>query len=139
MSKNIKTVSLTANTETKIDITGGTHVNIENRVSGVVYVSKYSNVVPNGDGVMAIDNGTSKTMRDVATYSVQNGTADYYGTIYALSDSDTTIEITTANDLNFKKIVKGGGEMSNFATEKNFLEHSNIYIDTFIGNIKEGE
>lgn len=103
----IKPMNLLANVETEIDLHGGTHANIENFGNGTIYVSKNSNIVPETDGVMTILSGTSKTFRNVATYAIKNAEADYYGTIYVLADSDTKIQIITANDLNFKNEVKG--------------------------------
>ncbi|MGN1412425.1 MAG: hypothetical protein ACI4WH_07980 [Oscillospiraceae bacterium] len=105
----IKTINLSANTETKIDISGGTHVHIENHGKGTAYVSKRNNIKVSGDGVMAIDSGISKNMTDVATYSIKQNIFDYYGTIYALCENDTTLEITTTNSLmGFNPNAKGG-------------------------------
>ncbi len=109
----IKTITLTANQEKEVELTGGCHVSIENRGTGIIYASKSANVVAGADGVTAIDSGSTKILRNVAQYrkNDDNKSYDYYGKIYLLSDSDTKAEIQTANDLNFfsrKNSAKGG-------------------------------
>ena len=97
----IKTISLTANIETEVELTGGCHVSVENRGTGIIYASKSANVVAGADGVTAIDSGNAKILRNVAQYRKNDNSYDYYGKIYLLSASDTKAEIQTANDLNF--------------------------------------
>lgn len=109
----IKTINLSAGTETEVELTGGCHVSIENRGNGVIYASKSSGITADSDGVTAIDSGNAKVLRNVAQYrkNDDNKSYDYYGKIYLLSDSDTKAEIQTANDLNFfsrKNSAKGG-------------------------------
>lgn len=107
----IKTISLTANEEKEVELTGGCHVSIENRGDGVIYASKSSGITADSDGVTAIDSGNAKVLRNVAQYRNNDNSYDYYGKIYLLSASDTKAEIQTANDLNFfsrKNSAKGG-------------------------------
>ena len=107
----IKTISLTANIETEVELTGGCHVSVENRGTGIIYASKSSGITADSDGVTAIDSGNAKVLRNVAQYRNNDNSYDYYGKIYLLSDSDTKAEIQTANDLNFfsrKNSAKGG-------------------------------
>ena len=109
----IKTISLTANIETEVELTGGCHVSVENRGTGIIYASESSGITADSDGVTAIDGGNAKVLRNVAQYrkNDDNKSYDYYGKIYLLSDSDTKAEIQTANDLNFfsrKNSAKGG-------------------------------
>ncbi|MGN0606286.1 MAG: hypothetical protein ACI4JM_07170 [Oscillospiraceae bacterium] len=107
----IKTINLSAGTETEVELTGGCQVSVENRGTGIIYASKSANVVAGADGVTAIDSGNAKVLRNVAQYRNNDNSYDYYGKIYLLSDSDTKAEIQTANDLNFfsrKNSAKGG-------------------------------
>lgn len=106
----IKTVSLTANQEKEIELKGGRHVSIENRGTGIVYASKTSGVVAGKDGVIAIDGGASKKMKNVAWYCEKDGRYNYHGKIYLLSDIDCNAEIETG-DYFFKSenTAKGGG------------------------------
>lgn len=93
----IKTIALTANTETEVELTGGCHVSVENRGTGIIYASKAAGLTAGADGVIAIDSGTSKKMKNTAAYSEKNGIYDYHGKIYLLSDTDGTAEIETGN------------------------------------------
>lgn len=93
----IKTISLTANEEKEVELTGGCHVSIENRGTGIIYASKSAGVTAGADGVIAIDGGVSKKMKNTAAYSEKNGIYDYHGKIYLLSDTDGTAEIETGN------------------------------------------
>lgn len=104
----IKTINLKANEETQIDVVGGTHVKIKNLGDSTVYVSKHSDIVPSADGVKSIQGNTTDILVDVATYSSKENTLDYYGTIYALAESDCSIELETTNNSNFKFVKKGG-------------------------------
>lgn len=107
----IKTITLTANQEKEVELTGGCHVSIENRGTGIIYASKSSGITADSDGVTAIDSGSTKILRNVAQYRNNDNSYDYYGKIYLLSASDTKAEIQTANDLNFfsrKNSAKGG-------------------------------
>lgn len=108
----IKTVTLTANSELAVELHGGCHCCIENRGDSVIYASKLANVVPDADGVIAIDSGSAKILRNVARYEKNNDTYDYCGKIYLLSDSNGKVEIQTASDLCFfKSDSKGGGDV----------------------------
>lgn len=67
------TKNLTANEELSIALVGdGSHVRIENRGDGIVYASKYPDVVVGADNVMAIDSGVTKLITDVCTYGIQD-------------------------------------------------------------------
>lgn len=107
----IKTINLTANTEFTEKLVGnGCHVRVENRGDGTVYASKYPGVVAGADNVMAIDGGITKILTDVCTYGIQDSVGAYRGIVYLLADTDTSVEITTTNNSNFRQIVKGGGD-----------------------------
>lgn len=103
------TRDLTANVEFQVDLVGtGSHVRIENRGEGIVYASKYPNVVACADNVIAIDSGVTKLLTDVCVHNIKDSLCAYRGSIYLLSDSDTSVEITTTNNANFKQVVRGG-------------------------------
>ena len=107
------TRDLTANVELKVDLVGtGSHVRIENRGEGIVYASKYPDVVACADNVIAIDSGVTKLLTDVCVHSIKDSLCAYRGTIYLLSDSDTSVEITPTNNANFSYKVRGGGSAS---------------------------
>lgn len=108
----IKTVNLTANTEKEINLQGGTHVKIKNLSDSTVYVSKYKNIVAGADNVKSVQGSTTDILVDVAIYSSKENTLDYYGTIYALADSDCKIELETTNNANFSFKARGGGSAS---------------------------
>lgn len=104
-----KTISLVANTEISVTLVGdGSHVKVENRGDETVYASKYQNVEAGADNVIAIDSGVTKLLTDVCTYSIQESVGAYRGTVYLLSDTDTSVEITTTNNANFRQIARGG-------------------------------
>ena len=134
----IKTIALKANTETEVELTGGCHVSIENRGTGIIYASKAAGVTAGADGVIAIDSGNAKVLRNVAQYKNDddNKSYDYYGKIYLLSDSDTKAEIQTANDLNFfsRKNSTGGGESGNVEAEIQQLQANKISVSDVITN-----
>lgn len=117
----IKTINLIANEEKTIEIRGGNHAKIKNLGDSTVYVSKLPNVVPCADEVKSIQGGNSDILVDVATYCVKDGTADYYGNIYALSDDETKIEIETTNNSNFKQIAKGGDGLMPIVSSNGFI------------------
>lgn len=107
------TRDLTANVELQVDlICTGSHVRIENRGEGIVYASKYPSIVAGADNVIAIDSGVTKLLTDVCAYGIEGSVGAYRGTVYLLADSDTSVEITTTNNANFKQVVKGGGSAS---------------------------
>ena len=108
----IKTISLTANEEKEVELTGGCHCCIENRGNDVIYVSKNPDIQIGADGVLSVGGGCVKTMRNIAGYSLRGNTYDYYGTIYMISASDGTAEIQTANILNFGIDVEGKNSAS---------------------------
>ena len=108
--KKISTVTLNAGLEEKIDLVGGQHVKIKNLGDTTVYVSKQENVVPEADGVKSVQGGSAEILTDVAVYKSQNYVFDWYGTIYAVSDSDCKIELETTNNANFRIIQKGGDD-----------------------------
>lgn len=133
------TKNLTANTEFSVTLLGdGTHVRIENRGDGVVYASKYPDVVSGADNVIAIDGGVTKLLTDVCTYGIQDSIGAYRGTIYLLADTNTSVEITTTNNSNFRAIQKGGGSGDSAFTEsKNFIQVLDDNIEIFIGTKEE--
>lgn len=104
----IKTITLKANEETQIDVAGGTHVKIKNLGDSTVYVSKHSDIVPSAEGVKSIQGNTTDILVDVATYFSKENILNYYGTIYALAESDCSIELETTNNANFRQVLKGG-------------------------------
>lgn len=59
----IKTVSLTADTETKVEISGGYNVGVINRTTGMLYASRKSGIVAGADDVAAIPAGDSYVIR----------------------------------------------------------------------------
>ena len=108
----IKTENLTANVEKEIELNGGTHVKIKNLSDSTVYVSKKNNIVAGADNVKSVQGSTTDILVDVATYSSKENTLDYYGTIYALAESDCKIELETTNNANFSFKARGGGSAS---------------------------
>lgn len=107
----IKTITV-SNKETKINLVGGQHVKIKNLSDCTVYVSKYANILPEADGVKSVQGGSAEILTDVAVYQSKSHVFDWYGTIYAVSDSDCKIELETTNNTNFKVIQKGGESAS---------------------------
>lgn len=59
----IKTVSLTADTETKVEISGGYNVGVINRTTGMLYASRKSGISAGADDVAAIPAGDSYVIR----------------------------------------------------------------------------
>ncbi|MGN1412378.1 MAG: hypothetical protein ACI4WH_07745 [Oscillospiraceae bacterium] len=108
----IKTVRLSSNVETKIDLVGGQHVRVKNLGDTNVYVSKKAGVVAEADGVKSIQCGSAELLTDVAVYQSQNYVFDWYGSIYAVSDSDCKIELETTTNTNFRVVLKGGDGVS---------------------------
>lgn len=134
----IKTISLTANIETEVELTGGCHVSVENRGTGIIYASKSGRITADSDGVTAIDSGSTKILRNVAQYrkNDDNKSYDYYGKIYLLSASDTKAEIQTANDLNFfsrKNSAKGGETYDDTEIKNEIADLQNSKVDKVIG------
>lgn len=123
----IKTIELIANVEKKINILGGTHVKIKNLGDSTVYVSKHSGIVAGADNVKSIQSSSAEILIDVATYSIENSTGDYRGTIYALADSDCSIELETTNNANFSLKLKGGDEESISITLDDMLKSNLTY------------
>lgn len=136
----IKTIELTANVEEKIALLGGTHVKIKNLGNSTVYVSKHSGIVASADNVKSIQSSSTEILTDVATYSIENSTGDYRGTIYALADSDCSIELETTNNANFSFKARGGGDKnSTFAKASDVVacvSECNITCE-FTSNIKK--
>lgn len=108
----IKTINLKANEETVINVVGGIHVKIKNLGDSTIYVSKHSDIVVGADNVKSVQGNTTDILVDVATYSSKENTLDYYGTVYALAESDCSIELETTNNSNFKQVARGGGSAS---------------------------
>lgn len=109
---NVRTEDLIANTEQKINLEGGTHFKVKNISDVTVYISQESPVTPKSNGVKSIQPNTEDILTDVATYSIENGTGDYRGTIYALATKDCQIELEATNNPNFSLKLKGGGSAS---------------------------
>lgn len=104
-----QTEKIMANKEKEISIIGeGVHIRIENRGDGIVYASKYPNVIAESNDVIAIDKGTTKLIPNVCVHSEVDNELAYRGNIYVLSTTETSIEITTTNNSNFRFIKKGG-------------------------------
>ena len=112
----IKTVTLTANSELAVDITGS-HCKVKNRGSSTVYASRLPGISAGADEVIAVDSGTADVLRNVGQYGVKNGTYSCTGKLYLLSDTDCMVEIQTADDLNFFKSggSEGGGDIATTA------------------------
>lgn len=122
-----QTEKIMANKEKEISIIGeGVHIRIENRGDGTVYTSKYPDVVAGADNVIAIDSGVTKLLTNVCTYSIKNSVGAYRGNIYLLADSDTSVEITTTNNSNFR-FIKKGGEVITSNTLDNTLKDGRVY------------
>lgn len=122
-----QTEKIMANKEKEISIIGeGVHIRIENRGDGTVYTSKYPDVVAGADNVIAIDSGVTKLLTNVCTYSIKNSVGAYRGNIYLLADSDTSVEITTTNNSNFR-FIKKGGEVITSNTLDNTLKDGRKY------------
>lgn len=108
-----QTEKIMANKEKEISIIGeGVHIRIENRGDGIVYASKYPNVIAESNDVIAIDKGTTKLIPNVCVHSEVDNELAYRGNIYVLSTTETSIEITTTNNSNFSLKLKGGGSAS---------------------------
>lgn len=107
----IKTITV-SNKETKINLVGGQHVKIKNLGDCTVYISKYANVVPENDGVKSVQSGSAEILTDVAVYQSKSHVFDWYGTIYAISDSNCKLELETTNNANFRQVLRGGGSAS---------------------------
>lgn len=140
----IKTIELIANVEKSIALVGdGTHVRIENCGEGVVYASKYHDIVAKADNVMAIDGGVTKMLTDVCTYGIKDSVGAYRGTVYLLADTDTSVEITTTNNANFKFVRKGGDggssndKFSNFIANTDYTMLLDNNISTVLGDYQE--
>lgn len=106
------TVPLKAGLEEKITLVGGQHVRIKNLSDCTVYVSKAQGVVAEADGVKSVQGGSTELLTDVAVYQSKSHVFDWYGTIYAVSDSDCKLELETTNNANFKQVLRGGGSAS---------------------------
>lgn len=124
---NVKTENLIANTEQKINLEGGTHFKVKNISDVTIYISQESPVTPKSNGVKSIQPNTEDILTDVATYSIENGTGDYRGTIYALAIQDCQIELEATNNPNFKQNKRGGGGISE-STVKTLINDS-FYVD----------
>ena len=101
-----------SNEEITIAVRGGEHVRVKNLGDNTVYVSKYPDIIIDNDNVIEIPSGCIDGIPNVCQYQIIDGTADYYGTIYAKSDGETKIEVRTQNNANFRQIVKGGDEIT---------------------------
>lgn len=111
--KSIKTVNLSAGVESKIEMPD-LHCHVRNAGTSTVYASRYSDISPYEDGVLEIKSGYEKTVRDIFDYQTRQGY------VYLLSESDTSVELESANDVNFKCIVKGGDGSSSGETIDTF-------------------
>ena len=80
----IKTLNLTANTETSVSNLGGDRCRIQNRTSGTLYVSDKPGIAPCADGVMSIPSGRG----DYFPYSMVSDT------VYLLSESGGNVEVS---------------------------------------------
>ena len=133
-----KTEDLNANVEKKIEFTGGLHLKIKNLGEYTVYISQHSSIVAGADCVKSIQAQTTDIVTDVATYSIENGTGDYRGTIYALATKDCQIELEATNNPNFNLKLKGGGSGDSAFTEsKNFIRVLDDNVEIFIGTKEE--
>lgn len=99
----IKTVSLTADTETKVEISGGYNVGVINRTTGMLYASKNSGISAGADDVAAIPAGDSYVIR----------AAD--DTVYLLATAAGDVQLESIGAKEVFKIAaarssSGGGE-----------------------------
>lgn len=139
----IKTIELIANVEKEIALNGGTHVKIKNLGEDTVYISQHSSIVAGADGVKSIQAQTTDIVTDVAKYSIEGSVGDYRGTIYALADSDCSIELETTNNANFKFAKKGGDggnsndKFSNFIANTDYAMILDNNISTVLGDYQE--
>lgn len=135
---NVKTKTLLANTEQKINLEGGTHFKIKNISDTTIYISQKSPVTPKSDGVKSIQPNTEDILTDVAIYSIQNGMGNYRGTIYALATENCTIELEATNSQNFRSTGKGGDisncytkpEVDTLLSAKANSAHTHVISDT---------
>lgn len=99
----IKTVSLTADTETKVEISGGYNVGIINRTTDMLYASRNSGISAGADDVAAIPAGDSYVIR----------AADDTVYLLAMAAGDVQLESIGAKEV-FKiaaaRSSSGGGE-----------------------------
>lgn len=122
-----QTEKIMADKEKEISIIGeGVHIRIENRGDGIVYASKYPNVIAESNDVIAIDKGATKLIPNVCVHSEVDNELAYRGNIYVLSTTETSIEITTTNNLNFR-FIKKGGEVITSNTLDNTLKDGRKY------------
>lgn len=130
-----KTIPLTTNAEVSVALVGdGNHVKVENRGNGIVYASKYSGIIAGADNVLAIDSGVTKLLTDVCSYSIQDSVGAYRGTVYLLADSDTSVEMTTTNNSNFKFVKKGGDGFTPIVSSDKFIcecNQLNYVVDSY--------
>lgn len=99
----IKTVSLTADTETKVEISGGYNVGVINRTTGMLYASRKSGISAGADDVAAIPAGDSYVIR----------AAD--DTVYLLATAAGDVQLESIGVTEVFKIAaarssSGGGE-----------------------------
>jgi hypothetical protein len=127
----IKTINLLANRETQINLIGGTHVKIKNLGENTVYVSKNSSIIAGADGVKSIQSNTTDILVDVATYYSKENTFNWYGTIYALAESDCSIELETTNNANFSCKARGGDAMTTFVKNENLTGIIENNVNTY--------
>ena len=101
--KSIKTVNLKANEIQAVEMPN-IHCHVRNGGTATVFASRYSDVTPYTDGVLEIKSGDSKVVRNIFDYQTRQGF------VYLFSESDTSVELESANDVNFfsRKIISGG-------------------------------
>lgn len=101
--KSIKTVNLKANEIQAVEMPD-LHCHVRNGGTATVFASRYSDVAPYTDGVLEIKSGDSKVVRNIFDYQTRQGF------VYLFSESDTSVELESANDVNFfsRKIISGG-------------------------------
>ena len=107
----IKTISLTANTEYKLENVNGKYALIKNLGSVAVYASKKSTIVADADDVQCVLPLSSEIIKDI---QLENRVAD----LYFKTTENTKIEIQVSQDANFKKYLKGGEFGKSFSEEK---------------------
>ena len=100
----IKTISLTANTEYRLQNVDNKYCLVKNLGAYNVYVSKKPTIVADADDVQCVLPQTSEIVKDI---QLANRVSD----LYFKCSENTKIEIQTSADANFKELLKGGEKL----------------------------
>ena len=100
----IKTITLTAGTEYRLQNVDNKYCLVKNLGAYNVYVSKKPTIVVDADEVQCILPQTSEVVKDI---QLENRISD----LYFKCSENTKIEIQTSSDANFSKMLKGGEKL----------------------------